>query len=161
MKSKLAPVCRWVGTLLRKGEEGSVLVEIALLAPILLGMITAIATFAIGFNNQLTLTSAVGAGAQNLQLIRTTTSDPCADTMTAIQNAAPGLTPATISLSLTLNGTVVTGSSCPGAQADIAQGQPVTVAATYPCVLSIMPMGYGTNFVSNCQLAAKVTEYEY
>jgi Flp pilus assembly protein TadG len=72
---------RHVRALLRKGEEGSALVEIALTMPMLLMVMTAICTFAIGFNNQLTLTSAVGSGAQYLQLIRTTTTDPCQDTL--------------------------------------------------------------------------------
>ena len=152
--------CR-MRALLRMGEEGSALIEIALTLPILLGIITAICTFAVGFNNQLTLTSAVGAGAQYLELIRTTTSDPCADTLTAIENAAPGLTPASISLSFNLNGTAVSGNSCPSHTADLAAGAPVTVTAKYPCVLSIMSMGYGTKFISNCQLSATVTEYEY
>lgn len=154
-------LARRVRAFLRRGEEGSVLVEIALLTPILLGLITAIATFAIGFNNQLTLTSAVGAGAQYLQLIRTTTTDPCADALTAIENAAPSLKSSSISLSFNFNGTVVNQNSCSGDQGDLVEGTPVTVSATYPCVLSIMPMGYGTKFVSNCQLSAKVTEYEY
>jgi Flp pilus assembly protein TadG len=154
-------IVRRVRALLRRGEEGSALVEVALTMPILMAAITAVATFAIGFNNQLTLTSAVGSGAQYLQLIRTTTSDPCAQTLTAIENAAPSLTGSSIKLSFNFNGTVVTGNSCPNATSDLAQLQPVTVSATYPCVISIMPMGYGTNFVSSCQLSAKVTEYEY
>jgi Flp pilus assembly protein TadG len=152
---------RRVIAFLRGGEEGSSLIEIALTMPILLAVITAICTFAVGFNNQLTLTSAVGAGAQYLQLIRTTTSDPCADTLNAIKSAAPSLKSSSLSLSFNLDGTIVTGSSCPSNTANLVQGEPVTVTATYPCVLSIMPMGYGTKFVSNCQLSAKVTEYEY
>lgn len=154
-------ICRRLRTVLRRGEEGSTIVEIALFTPILLGLLTAICTFAVGFNNQLNLTTAVGAGAQYLQLIRVTTSDPCADTMTAIENAAPSLTPSNISLTLNLNGTVVTGTSCPGAQSNMVQGQPVTVSATSPCILLIMNMGFGTKFTSNCQLSAQVTEYEY
>jgi Flp pilus assembly protein TadG len=150
-----------VRALLRRGEEGSALVEVALTMPILMAAITAVATFAIGFNNQLTLTSAVGSGAQYLQLIRTTTSDPCAQTLTAIENAAPSLTGSSINLSFNFNGTTVTSNSCPSDASALAQLAPVTVSATYPCVISIMPMGYATKLVSSCQLSAKVTEYEY
>lgn len=148
---------------LRSGEEGSALVEIALVTPILMTVVTGICAFAIGFNNQLTLTSAVGAGAQYLQLIRTSSTDPCADTLAAIEAAAPNLAPASISLSFSLDSVAVSGNSCPGDQVDLVQGQPVTVTAKYPCVLSIMSPGpaYGWNFTSNCQLSAKVTEYEY
>jgi Flp pilus assembly protein TadG len=148
---------RRVRALLRKGEEGSALVEIALTLPMLLGVLTAICTFGVGFNNQLTLTSAVGAGAQHLALIRTTTSDPCADTLAAIEGAAPNLTPASISLSFSLNGTNVSGTSCTGDQQYLVQGEPVTVTAKYPCALAV----YGTKFTNACQLTAKVTEYEY
>jgi len=146
-----------IRSLWRTGEDGSALVEIALVMPILLMVMTTICTFAIGFNNQLTLTSAVGSGGQYLQLIRTTTSDPCHDTLSAITNSAPSLTASNISLSFNLNGTTVTGSSCPGDQSYLAQGQPVTVTAKYPCTLAI----YATRFASGCQLSASVTEYEY
>jgi Flp pilus assembly protein TadG len=157
----LLSIGRRLRTALRSSEEGSAIVELALALPILLAILTAICTFAIGFNNQMTLTSAVGAGAQYLQVIRTTTSDPCADTLKAISAAAPNLNSANISLSFNLNGTTVTGNSCAGYQSYMTQGQSVTVSATYPCTLSIMPMNYGPSFGSSCQLSAQVTEYEY
>lgn len=161
-KSARTRLGRWplfdrCATLLSGESEGSALVEIALVTGPLLAILTAICAFAVGFNNQLTLTSAVGAGAQHLQLIRLTTSDPCADTLTAIEGAAPSLTPSSIGLSFSLNGTTVTGASCPGDQTDLVGGQPVTVTATYPCALPI----YGATFSTRCQLSAKVTEYEY
>ncbi len=161
----IEPRCpgRRLRALLRRGEQGSALVEIALIMPALLAVMTAICAFAVAFNNQLTLTQAVGAGAQYLQTIRTTATDPCAQTLTAIENAAPSLKGTSISLSLSINGTPETGSTCAGATSTLlaAQGDPVSVSATYPCILSIMPAGYGTKFISNCQLQAKVTEYEY
>ena len=138
-------------------SQGSALVEIALIMGPLMAVITAICAFGVGFSNQLTLTNAVGSGAQYLQLIRTTTTDPCKDTLTAIEAAAPNLTPSSITLSFTLNGTAVNGNSCPGDQSYLAQGQPVSVTAKYPCALPI----YGTTFSTACQLSAKVTEYEY
>jgi len=140
-------------------EQGSTLVEMALTLPALLMVLTAICTFGIAFNNELTLTSAVGAGAQYLQLIRSTSSDPCADTLTAIENAAPSLAPSKISITVTMNGATPAQSnnSCAGAQSDLVQGEPVTVSATYPCALAI----YGSALANTCQLSAKVTEYEY
>ena len=143
--------------LLSGGSQGSVLVEIALVLPMLLAVLTAICAFGVAFNNALSLTSAVGLGAQQLQLIRTTTSDPCADTLSAIKAAAPSLQGSSINLSITMNGTTVTGSSCSGDQSDLVAGGPVTVSATYACALPI----YGTTFSKACQLSAKVTEYEY
>jgi Flp pilus assembly protein TadG len=148
---------RLIRALLHSREEGSALVEIALVLPMLLGVLTAICAFGVAFNNELTLTSAVGAGAQYLQLIRTTTTDPCKDTLTAIEGAAPNLTPGSITLSFSLNGTAVSGNTCSGDQSDLVQGEPITVTAKYPCALPI----YGTKFSTACQLSAKVTEYEY
>lgn len=150
-------IVRRVRALLRTSDQGSALVEIALVMPMLLAVITAICAFAIAFNNQLTLTSAVGSGAQYLQLIRLTTTNPCADTLTAIENAAPNLTPGSINLTFSFNGTQVTSNSCAGDQSYLVQGQSVTVSATYPCALPI----YGSTFTNGCQLSAKVTEYEY
>jgi Flp pilus assembly protein TadG len=149
--------------LLRSGEQGQTVVEFAMVMPALCALMTAIFTFAIGFYNQMTLTSAVSSGAQYLQTVRLTTSNPCADTLTAIEAAAPNFTASKISLTVTINGTVESGSSCAGATSTLvaAQGEPVTVTATYPCLISIMSSGYGTNFISSCQLTAKSTEYEY
>lgn len=148
---------RRICDLLHAKEEGSALVEIALVLPVLLGVLTAICAFGVAFSNEQTLTSAVGAGAQYLQLVRTTTTDPCADTLNAIESAAPNLTPGSITLTFSLNGTAVSGSSCPGDQSYLVQGEPITVTAKYPCALPI----YGTKFSNACQLSAKVTEYEY
>ncbi|MDR3772605.1 MAG: TadE/TadG family type IV pilus assembly protein [Terracidiphilus sp.] len=156
---------RRLRVLLRGGEQGSALVEIALVMPALLAVITAICAFAVAFNNQLTLTQAVGAGAQYLQTVRSNpaAADPCAAAIGAIENAAPNFKPSSISLTLSINGTPETGASCTGGATALAnaQGFPVTVSATYPCVLSIMPAGYGTKFIGSCQLSASVTEYEY
>lgn len=141
----------------RRGEAGGALVEVALTFPILMAVVTGIFAFGVGFNNQIVLTNAVGAGAQYLQLIRTSTTDPCKDTLTAIKNAAPNLTASNVSLSFSFAGTPVTGSSCPGDQVDLVQGQPVTVTAKYPCVLPI----YATKFATGCQLTATFSEFEY
>ena len=149
--------------LLRSDEQGQAMVELALVMPALLMVMTAIYTFGTAYNNQVTLTNAVGIGGQYLSSIRTTTSNPCADTMTAIENAAPKLTAANISLTISINGTQESGSTCAGATSTLqdAQGDPVTVKATYPCFLSILSAGYGAKFISNCQLSATVTELEY
>ena len=150
--------------MLRSGEQGQAMVELTLTLPAMLMVLTAIFTFGIAFNNQVTLNNAVGIGGQYLSSIRSTTSNPCADTLTAIEAAAPNLTAANIGLTITINnGTPVSGGTCAGATSTLvaAQGDPVTVTATYPCFLSIMTPAYRPKFISNCQLSAKVTEYEY
>jgi Flp pilus assembly protein TadG len=145
-------------------EEGNALVEFALTLPILMAVLVAIFEFGIAFNNQLQLTQAVGAGAQYLQTIRSTTTDPCKDTITTIENSAPTLVPANITLKLTMSGnTPVTGSSCSGDQTQLGQGEPVTVYASYPCNITIFGINLGglTTRTFTCNLTAQVTEYEY
>jgi Flp pilus assembly protein TadG len=145
-------------------EDGNSLVEFTLTLPILMAVLMAIFEFGIAFNNQLQLTQAVGAGAQYLQTIRSTTTDPCKDTLTVISGSAPTLVKANISLSLTMNGgSAVTGSTCSGQQSQLAQGTPVIVAATYPCNITIFGINIGglSKRTFTCNLSAQVTEYEY
>jgi Flp pilus assembly protein TadG len=157
------PPRRRRGALLRSGEQGQTIVEFALIVPAMLAVMTAIFSVSIAFYDQLTLTGAVNSGAQYLQTVRLTTSNPCADALTAIQGAAPSLAGAKIGLNLSIDGTAESGTSCAGATPTLlaAVNEPVTVTATYPCFLSIMSAGYGTHFISNCQLSAKATVYEY
>ena len=147
------------GSLLCAGEDGAALVEFALVLPIFLLVMLGIFKFGFAFSNQLTLTQAVGTGAQYLQQIRTNTTDPCRDTFTKIKGAAPYLDVTKLVVSVTMNGTTPSqsGNSCLGAQTNLVQGAPVSVATTYPCDLTI----YGINFAPGCLLHAKVTEYEY
>lgn len=139
------------------GNEGQSLVEFAIAMPLLLMVTMGIITFSMVLNHQEILTQAVGVGGQYLQQIRSTTTDPCKDTFTAISNAAPYLNSAQIGLTLTMNGTSVAATTCSGDQTDLVQGGAVTVAATYPCKLSV----YGINFAPGCTISAQVTEYEY
>jgi Flp pilus assembly protein TadG len=148
-------------------EHGNILVEIAVSMPLLLLVFTGIFDFGIAYYNQLTLAQAVGSGAEYLQQIRTSTSNPCADTLTAIENAAPTLAPGKIALAITMNGTSepstgtpTTNLSCSGAQSYLVQQTPVAVYATYPCSLPIL-FTRGVTWISTCQLSASVTEYEY
>ncbi len=157
--ARLRPMGGRARGLFARGEEGGALVEIALVTPALLGLLTGIIAFGLAYSNQLTLTQATGTAGQYLAQIRTSTTDPCADVFTALKNAAPGLSAAKISVTVTMNGTTPTqtGATCSGAQTDLVAGKPVTVYATYPCTLSI----YNSTLTSGCSLAAKVTEYEY
>jgi len=155
VRSESAAKCRR----LAQSEEGSPLIEFAFVLPLMMLCVTGIFAFGIAIYNVLVLTQATGAGAKYLQQIRQTTSDPCADTLTAIESAAPLLKPSSISMTLSINGGAgVTATSCASSTTALqaAQGNPVTVSTTYPCTLAI----YGLN-LGACQLSAKVTEYEY
>lgn len=146
--------------LFRAGDDGQALIETAFTLSVLLMVLTGLFAFGLTFANQLSLIQATGSGAQYLAEIRTSTltnNDPCAATLTAIESAAPYLTPSKISLSFNLNGTAITGNSCPNDQTDLVQGTSVTVTSQYPCNLLV----YGVIFASGCKVNASVTEYEY
>lgn len=151
-KAAAQMVARW-----RREQNGSSLIEFALVLPVMLLVMTGIFSFSMVLYHQEQLTQAVGAGGQYLQQIRTTTTDPCKDTFTAITSAAPSLTSSNITLTLTMGSTSVTATTCSGDQTDLTQGGNVTVTATYPCTLT----AYAYKFASTCTLSAKVTEYEY
>jgi Flp pilus assembly protein TadG len=146
---------------LRAGDEGNTIIETALVLPILLSVVTGIFVVGVLYNNYLMLTQAVGSGAQYLQTLSTSPSgtDPCALTYAYITGAAPNLTPASISLTFTLNGVVTSGNSCAGGWANLqVPGATVTVQATYPCNLVIM----GVNFApGGCHLQAKSSQILY
>jgi Flp pilus assembly protein TadG len=151
-------VSRLLRARLRPAEEGGALVEMALILPVLAMLVLGIMSVGTMFMNYLDLTEATGSGAQYLQLIRTSTTNPCLDTYTAITQAAPSLVPANLTLTFTLNTTPEAGNTCSGAQSNLSAGEPVTVTAKYPCNLQI----YGVNFApSGCTLTATATEYEY
>lgn len=133
------------------------MLELAFVFPLMLMVLTGIFAVSLAFYDKLQLESGVDAGSRYLQIIRLSTSDPCADTLKAIENAAPSLDPSKISITITMNGVSASGATCSGDQSDLVQGAPVTVAATYPCTLPI----YGMSFTSGCQLSAQLTEYEY
>jgi Flp pilus assembly protein TadG len=108
----------------KKNERGQTLVELALVLPILVGVVLAIAQFGVAFNNYITLTDAARAAARKGAVSRNS-STPQADCQNAGYAAGGNLkSPGTTF--------VVSCSSSWGIGSD------VTVTATYPWQLSIM-----------------------
>jgi len=142
---------RLVRALLRAGEEGSALVEFALILPMLMLLTTGILVFGVAMNNYMQLTNAVSIGARTLAVSAQLTTDPCATAYTAITNAAPNLSPSNFTFTYVLNGTTYTGTTCnsssvsTGAAGNLSSGATATVTATYPLNLSV----YGEVFSKN------------
>lgn len=142
------------GNSMMRSRRGQSLVEFSFAMPILLITVTGMLSFGIAMHNFLTLTNGVNTGAQTLAISRGQTSDPCASVLTAIENAAPGLTGANISLTVVINGNSFPGTtSCTAGAADMTQGTLAQVTATYPCVLAIYGMG-----VPSCTLSSQASE---
>jgi Flp pilus assembly protein TadG len=141
-------------------ENGQAMVEMALVLPVLLLVVTGILTFGLAFNNYVLLTEATSIGARTIAISRGATTDPCATASSAVIAAAPLLTPASLSFTFVLNGATYTGTSCSsgssttGAAANLVQGANAIVTVTYPCSLAV----YGANYAPHCSLQAQMTE---
>jgi Flp pilus assembly protein TadG len=136
------------------GKRGAVVVEFAMLVPVLLVILTGTAQFGLTLNQSLMLTNAVAIGAQLFSISRGTTSTPYTNTVSAIKAAAPSLNPASLMITLSVNGTAcTTDAQCQTALSNAATN-PATVSATYPCSLAVAFY----NFWPGCTLASQVTQ---
>lgn len=77
---------------------------------------------------------------------------PWTDTVNQIYGSAPNLTKASLTITLSVNGTAcATDAACTAA---LAVGVPATVQASYPCSLVVEAI----NFAPSCTLTANTTE---
>jgi Flp pilus assembly protein TadG len=120
-----------------RDERGQTMAEIAIVLPILIVLLFGIVQFGILFNNYVTLTDAVRAGARAAAVSRQA-SDPSAVATAAVRSSASDLNPSSLGIS-------ISSAWTPGAQ--------VTVTATYP--YSINLLGW---VVSSGSLTTKSTE---
>lgn len=100
------------------------MVEFALVLPILLVLMLGIVQFGVAFNNYVTLTDAVRAGARKAAVSRNT-SDPAGACRTAVLNAGTNLDQAELGSDL----------SCVSSW---VQGSEVTVHASYPYDIKLL-----------------------
>ena len=131
-------------------RRGTVMIEFAILAPVMLLLVLGTFQFGLVISNYVLLTNAVGAGARNFALSRGSTT-PYSATVSVITGSSPSLTASSITITTSVNGTACTSdSTCTTA---LTAGASATVAATYPCSLSV----YGYNFAPSCTLSAQMT----
>jgi Flp pilus assembly protein TadG len=137
-------MCRRLARLFRFEQTGGALVEMALAMPIMLCMMTGIFSMSVALYQKLLLAEAMSSGGRTLAAERGAT-DPCADTVTAIDAAAPGLATSKIGLKIIINGntygTNTSTVSCTAAgganNALMPAGSTATIQATYPCSLNV------------------------
>ncbi len=155
------PLSRRVTGSFRGADQGSAVVEFALILPMMLLLTTGVLVFGVAMNNYLQLTNAVSIGARTLAASASMTLDPCATASSAVIAAAPGLTSTNLRFSYTLNGVSYTGTSCAagsvtsGAAGNLAAGTTASVTATYPLNLSVFGQKFSQN---NAVLQASTTE---
>jgi Flp pilus assembly protein TadG len=157
----------------RRGEEGQAIVEFALVLPMLMVIMMGIFGFGLYIANFQMLTTAVSAGGQALSRDRNVATngsgDPCADTLAAMEQAAPTLNTALLtSITITMNGTPVSGTgssfTCKSSASamsttavnGVTTGGSVTVHATYttPCLVPFVKF-------TCIPLQSQITEYEF
>jgi hypothetical protein len=111
--------------------------------------------FGITLNQYLTLTNAVRSGSRQLSIDRGAAT-PWTDTINQIYASAPNLTQASLTITMSVNGTACTSdATCKAALlAAGATGAPAAVTASYPCSLAF----FGSNFASVCTLTSQTTE---
>lgn len=129
---------------LKRDSEGSALVEMAVVLPVMMLLITGTLSLGVILNNYLILTNAVQTGAMQLAVDAGQSGlDPCNVGATAISGAAPTLTASKIAYTFNFNGTSAgpftgtTASTCSSDNSDLAAGTTVTVTATYPVALFV------------------------
>ncbi len=154
-----------------RGDHGGALVEMALVMPIMLAMLTSIFSFSVVLYQKLQLGEAVSNAGRVMALERGDT-DPCATTANAIYAAAPALAKSSMTLTFTLGGSNSGGSvsggtsyggtkgtapSCVaagnGGSAALQSGWPAQIQATYPCSFFV----YNTK-LGACSVTTQVTE---
>jgi Flp pilus assembly protein TadG len=105
-----------------RNQRGQTMAEFAIVFPVLAVVLFAIAQFGILFNNYLTVTDAVRAGAREAAVARAS-ANPVSVATTAVRNSAADLNQA--NLAVTVN-------------SDWIPGDDVTVQATYPYSISLL-----------------------
>ena len=175
LRARIRSARTGVGAFLRSGEEGQALVEMWIVLPVFLILLTGVFTFGIAYVNKMTLTTAVSEASQTLAASRSlsTDLDPCDIAWKALTAVATNLNPAQIAMTITFNsGSANSGSpitvgslstpgplSCSGnwSTFQATQTETNTITAVYPCNLAI----YGRGFATNCVVMAQLGSYQY
>jgi Flp pilus assembly protein TadG len=112
-----------------------VAIEFAFIAPVLLLMVLGAGVFGIAIDNYIQLTGAASIGARQLAISRGAAT-PYTDTVAQLKGAAPNLIPASLTITLKVNGTAcATDAACNTA---LVSGVPAQVIACTPAALWFM-----------------------
>ena len=137
-----------VDSFVREGEHGGALVEMAIALPVMMLLTTAIVSFGLLLSSYLVVSHAVDVGARNLALSRGASTNPCADAVSVIQNAAPTLASSSLNYTFQIgtdtfsgNSTGFSGtgsSSCSQlGVSDMVAGSTATVTVSFPMQLAV------------------------
>ena len=124
-----------------RGEEGTSLVELAIALPIMMMLLTGVASFSLALYSLQQLGNATANATQVVASEQALVSDPCASVVTLVTGALPSWTASKFTYTVTITnsgGTATTfgpttGSSfsCTSGAADMAQNEPIAVTVSY------------------------------
>src|SRR5580658_4966216 len=122
-------------------EEGNALVELAFVAPIMMLMLTGLASFAMALYSYQQLGYAVASASQQVGAEQGLITDPCATLESDITTALPGWTVSKFTFSATITDssgtahsfgpTAGSGFSCTAGAGDMALNEPMAVTVSY------------------------------
>jgi Flp pilus assembly protein TadG len=143
---------------LTRDRSASVAVEFALVLPVLAVLLFATIQFGITLNNYIELANGASAGARQLSISRGSAT-PGSSTITMVDNAAPNLTAAKITTTMTVGSTTCdkTDSAACVAAFSAGSGNPcgcsALVTLTYPCNLNFWSIKF-----ASCTLKSSAQE---
>jgi Flp pilus assembly protein TadG len=121
--------------------DGNALVELAFVAPIIMIMLTGVASFSMALYNYQQLGYAVSSAAQQVGAQQGLITDPCASLESDVTSALPGWTVSKFTFTTTItnqSGSATTfgplagtAFTCTSGAGDMAQNEPMTVTVSY------------------------------
>jgi Flp pilus assembly protein TadG len=132
--------------------SGTALIEFAFVMPLLMAMLVGMFMFGLTIHNYISVTGAAEAGMLQLTVSRGDTT-PWTDTTNVIYAAAPTLTKANLTVTVSVNGTACTSDATCVTALSTAAGLPASVTVRYPCDLKVLDVSY----LKNCTVSATPT----
>ena len=124
-----------------RGEEGTALVEFAIVLPLMMTVLTGSASFCMALYSFQQLGNATSTAAQQLAADQGLITDPCATTVTTVTAALPNWTASKLTYTVTITNSAgtatvygpTTGSSftCTAGAANMAANEPVVLTVSY------------------------------
>lgn len=136
-----------------RDRTGASAVEFALVLPLLAVLLFGIIEFGVALNNKIALTDGVRVAARELAIGRGNAT-PRTNAQNRFGASTSGLNPASLTLTLSVQGTACSTDAACRTALTAAVGQPASAIATYPCALFV----FGIDFAPGCTLTSQTTE---
>jgi Flp pilus assembly protein TadG len=168
--ARISPSCvrRYFAAWLSENEGGS-LVEFALVAPLMIMLITGMFSLGLALNNYMVITNGANAGARAFALSRGVTvtnssgttsqiTDPCAYAVQIAQQAAPNLNSSSASFAITWtpNGGTAKSYTTTCSGITLSSGDTVQMQVTYP--FSVMVFGWSPTSLNMTQQTTELVQ---